>query len=192
MCAHVWTLCKCVCLNIHPYIPVLGAVNCLVLCVEAFYQSSFVLRCYRAWGGSLVLVLHLSPCSSTGCRLHFHQWLRRWETALCKKVQGVRVGTTLTMSQQGALAANSLWGCVRQSFASCSRPGLQGCAHFWAPQFGRRGCSAGGSAKGHHSHQVLGAPVEWGEAEQAGTVQCREEKFWGFCLCKGETDSFQG
>lgn len=34
----------------HLYIQVLGAVNYLVLCIEAFCRSNFVQRCYRGWG----------------------------------------------------------------------------------------------------------------------------------------------
>lgn len=165
---------------------------CLHVYLELWIAWSFAqrrsARAALCWdvtetGGIPVLVLHLIPCTSTGCRAE------QLGSSFVERAQGLLVGTTLTMSQQCVLEASSLGGCVGQSFASRSRPPLQLC-----PLLGSSVHKTWMLCReGHHNHQVSGAPVEWGEAEQAGTVQPGEEKVLGiFSVPKYLMERYKG
>lgn len=103
---------------------------------------------------------------------------------LAEKHPGVLVGTKLIIIQQCSLKAkkvNGVLGCIRRGVANklrevilsfCSalvRPLLECWAQSWTPQYKRD------SNKGHEDDEGCGAPLLWGNAWRAVTVQPEEE-----------------
>lgn len=150
---------------------VLGAVNCLVLCTEAFCQGSFVLRCYRGWGDT-------GPCLAPH-PMHQHGLLSSWEAALWKGLRGSwRARCWPRTSSVSFRAAAS--GAVLGRALPAGQGLLCSCVHFWAPQSTRHGCSAGRATT---IIKCLEHLLSEERLSKLGLCSLEKRKFWGFSLC---------
>lgn len=133
-------------------------------------------------GETLLLVLH----PSTGCGAE------QLGSSFVQKVQGVLLGTALAMSQQGALAANSPWGCVRQSFTTGGGFLCRAVSPSRLLSSRDRDALQGAQPRATTAIKCSEHLLDEERLSKLGLYSTEKRRFWGFSLRKGETDSSQG